>query len=286
MAMPGDLHTHSTFSDGSCKAEMLPHLAAAAGLGWLAVTDHDSIASVRYGYAHPEVNGVKLIPGLELSGYDYDRGTRVHILCYWPRDCEALQNHCRTMAQRRREAVTKSMVLLKDRCPQFREQDVLAYAADSEGALYKAYIMRAMMEYGLADRVYGAEYKNLFKKAAEGGIAYGPAYEDCRSLFRLARECGGVAVMAHPTIYHNMELAKELAEEGLLDGVEIDHPRNSPEDRAALQALAERYDLIVTGGTDFHGINHKVIQPIGTGTASDEMIARLNALAEERKKER
>ena len=79
-------------------------------------------------------------------------------------------------------------------------------------------------------------------------------------------------------------LAGELAAEGLLDGVEIDHPRNTPEDKAVLEALAARHGLIVTGGTDFHGINRKVCLPVGSGQASDEMIGRINALAAERKK--
>ena len=68
--MPGDLHTHTTFSDGSCQAELLPRLAAAAGLNALAITDHDSMAGLRFGYAHPQLEGVQLIPGMELSGYD------------------------------------------------------------------------------------------------------------------------------------------------------------------------------------------------------------------------
>lgn len=282
--MPGDLHNHTTFSDGSCKAEMLPHLAAAAGLGWVAITDHDSMAGVRYCYEHPKMYGVRLMPGLELSGYDYARGRRVHILCYWPRaDYEPLIEHCRTMTRRRREAVGRSMDLLEERCPQFRRQDALAFAADSEGQLFKSHVMRAMMEYGLAEEVYGAAYKRLFKKYEEGGIAFSPAYEDCRSLFRLARESGGVVVLAHPSVYHSLELAGELAAEGLLDGIEIDHPRNTAEDRGALEVLAARYDLIVTGGTDFHGINRKVCLPVGSGQASDGMIERINALAAERK---
>ena len=60
--MPGDLHTHTTFSDGSTPADKLPFLAACAGMTHLAISDHDSIQSVRYAYAHPVQNGVHLIP--------------------------------------------------------------------------------------------------------------------------------------------------------------------------------------------------------------------------------
>ena len=76
--MPGDLHTHSSCSDGSTPIEKLPWLAACAGLDWLAISDHDTNRSVRYAYAHPEQNGVKLIPAVELTAYDYGREHRVH----------------------------------------------------------------------------------------------------------------------------------------------------------------------------------------------------------------
>ena len=65
--MPGDLHTHTTFSDGSTPADKLPFLAACAGMTHLAISDHDSIRSVRYAYAHPVQNGVHLIPATELD---------------------------------------------------------------------------------------------------------------------------------------------------------------------------------------------------------------------------
>ena len=282
-AMPGDLHTHSMFSDGSCKAEMLPRLAKAAGLGTLAITDHDSMAGLRFGYAHLQMDGVRLLPGMELSGYDFARGRKVHILCYLPRDCEELGAHCALMAKRRHDAVWQSMQLLEQRCPQFRHEDALLYAKYSEGALFKAYVMRAMMEYGLADGVYGSVYKQLFRPVSEGGISFKFTYPDCRDLLRLGRQCGGVVVLAHPTVYKSMELAHELASEGLLDGVELDHPRNTPEDRAELARIAQEHDLIVTGGTDFHGMNRKILQPIGTGQTSDAMIERIFALAQSRK---
>ena len=88
--MPGDLHTHTTFSDGSTPADKLPFLAACAGMTHLAISDHDSIESVRYAHDHPLQNGVHLIPATELTAYDYERAHRVHLLCYWPDDCAAL----------------------------------------------------------------------------------------------------------------------------------------------------------------------------------------------------
>ena len=77
--------------------------------------------------------------------------------------------------------------------------------------------------------------------------------------------------------------ARELIAAGRLDGVEIDHPRNTPEDRAELTRLAKENGLIVTGGTDYHGINTVTPRPVGAFTTSDEMIARIGDIAKARK---
>ena len=81
-----------------------------------------------------------------------------------------------------------------------------------------------------------------------------------------------------------MPLLRELVKEGMVDGIEIDHPSNSPEDRAECITLCEQYGLIRTGGTDFHGANHKKVHPVGTCITPDDQIARIEELAHKRKK--
>ena len=69
-------------------------------------------------------------------------------------------------------------------------------------------------------------------------------------------------VFAHPTVYKSMPLLRELVAEGAIDGIEVHHPRNSPEDRAECAELCKKHDLIVTGGSDFHGANHGKPHPV------------------------
>ena len=114
--MPGDLHTHTTYSDGSTPVAKLPFLARCAGMTHLAISDHDSIQSVRYAYAHPVQDGVHLIPATELTAYDYERAHRVHLLCYWPDDCPALEDFSRMMAERRYTAMMQSSKELEEIC--------------------------------------------------------------------------------------------------------------------------------------------------------------------------
>ena len=94
---------------------------------------------------------------------------------------------------------------------------------------------------------------------------------------------GAVVVFAHPTVYKSMPLVRQLAKEGMIDGIEVEHPRNSPEDKAECAALCKQYGLIHTGGTDFHGANHKVPHPVGTCTTEEDQIARILELAHQRR---
>ena len=206
--MPGDLHTHSSCSDGSTPIEKLPWLAACAGLDWLAISDHDTNRSVRYAYAHPEQNGVKLIPAVELTAYDYGREHRVHILCYYPDDCEALARHTAVMDKRRYDAVYQSCKELEEICPQFKTEEALEFAKDS-GTLYKAHVMRVLWQYGLSDGMYNTVYRSLFGlRPVRGKILHTPVYETVDTILNLIQECRGVAVLAHPSVYHSMPLAR------------------------------------------------------------------------------
>ena len=278
--MPGDLHTHTNFSDGSSDIELLPKLAARAGLTHLAVSDHDTTLSAEYAYGHPVAQGVRMIPAVELTGFDVARGRRVHILCYWPKLTPALKEFCALMAARRNAATEKSMEELEALYPQFCREEAKAFSRHS-GVTYKTHLIRLLFEYGYTDGIYKELYRELFG-AGRGRVLHDPAYEPVQAVLELARGTGGVVVLAHPSVYSSMELAAQLAAQGAIDGVEIDHPRNTTQDKAALHELARQYGLIVTGGTDFHGMHMSKPTPLGAMTTRDEMLARIEALAQSR----
>lgn len=279
--MAGDLHSHTNFSDGSADIERLPVWAKRAGLTHLAVSDHDSLHAIRWAREHPVVDGVTLLPAAELSCHDPANGRRVHILCYCPEETPELAAFCAGIAQRRNETTHRSMAGLEAMFPLFTREGALAYGARS-GVTFKTHLMRELYDCGYADAVYGALYRKLF--GIPGGLVlYEPAYEDVYSALRMVRAACGVAVLAHPSVYQSMALAQTLSEQGLIDGVEIEHPRNSPGDKETLRALARQYGLIVTGGTDFHGMHSAHPLPLGTCTTDDANIARILALAAQRR---
>lgn len=279
--MAGDLHSHTNFSDGSADIERLPAWAARAGLTHLAVSDHDSLHAIRYAKEHPVADGVTLLPAAELSCRDPENGRRVHLLCYCPDETPELTAFCEGIALRRNETTRRSMAEIEAMFPLFSREAALRYAARS-GVTFKTHLMRELLDCGYADSIYGDLYRKLFG-VPDGLVLHEPEYEDIFRALQIVRAAHGVAVLAHPSVYQSMELARALAGRGLIDGVEIEHPRNTPEDKAALRALAERYGLIVTGGTDFHGMHSAHPLPLGTCTTDDANVARIFALAARRR---
>lgn len=279
--MQGDLHSHSTYSDGSLKAAALPKLAARAGLSWLSVSDHDSIHSVKFAYQNPECDGVRLLAATELTAFDFERRRRVHILCYWPdENCPALQQHCDLMAHRRNTVCRRSAKELEKLYPQFKTEDALALA--DGGVLFKSTIMQVLLNYGLADGIYKQTYKELFA-TGKGRVLHDPAYQTVDEVLAVIQKARGVAVMAHPSVYKSMPLVEQLVAEGRLDGLEIEHPRNTPQDKIRLYELAQQHNLIVTGGTDFHGMNVGTPRPLGSCRTALAEIEKINKLAARRK---
>ena len=161
--MPGDLHNHSTCSDGSVPIHRLPLMAARAGLDTMAISDHDTLLSAQYAYAHTGQDGVELIPAVELTGYDFERQHRVHLLCYYPDvDCPALREHCAIMKERRNACALQSAKELEQLYPQFTT-DLAWETTKASGVLFKSGLMQALELLGLTDgSIYGETYHKLF----------------------------------------------------------------------------------------------------------------------------
>ena len=189
--MAGDLHTHSTCSDGSVPIHRLPLMAARLGLSALALSDHDTTLSAQYAYDHPVQDGVRLIPAAELTGYDFERSHRVHLLTFWPDlDCPALRRHCDIMRQRRNECALQSCREIEALYPQFRAEQALEYAQDG-GVLFKSGIMQALQQLGLCDGIYTGLYHELFGWEPRGKCLHSPTYPPVREVLATARACCG-----------------------------------------------------------------------------------------------
>lgn len=277
--MIGDLHCHSKLSDGSTNLEDIVFYAKRAGLDVLSITDHDTMSGVSRTEILGKRYGLTIIPGVEISSFDESTGRRVHILCYLPHKPDRLAGLLnRTMEERRRSG--EEMIRRVTRYFPVSPEHILRYAAASN-SIYKVHIMQALLDLGYDTTVYGSLYKELFSDHG-GRCLVKTAYPKLDEVLETVKSAHGVAVFAHPSVYQSMELVNKLAPSGLINGIEVYHPRNTPEDQKELLALCKKYDLIVTGGTDFHGSYASgKSNPLGTCITDQENLQRLFSFSKE-----
>lgn len=270
--MSADLHCHSRFSDGAMEIPQLLKLARQAGLDHLAITDHETFHGYDYAAELAAGYGLKIIKGIELSARDPANGRSVHVLCYLPRDTAEIEALCE---RTRRARMKAGFVMARRLCalyPQLTLEEIFARSYDSE-CLYKPHMMQALQQKGVAEdaRYGGPLFHQLFDPGT--GSCFEPIdYPSVYEVLEIARRSGGWVVLAHPSVYRSMELAEALCREGAVDGLEIDHPRNTEADKARLRQLAAEYGLLVTGGTDFHGHAPQKDNPLGTGNTSGDQL--------------
>ncbi len=255
-----DLHIHSRVSDGSFTIEQLAAAALSRGLKAIAITDHDTLSHVD---KIPENAGLKIVPGIEISACDYEKGRRVHILGYNIKETEAVEKFVHPLLLARHENSMKQIGILKKNGFSI-DYDKL-YKADGR-YIYKQHIMEYLVNTGQAPDMFGDFYRQIFKN---GGICdFDITYLDPYEAVRTIKQAGGLAVLAHSGQQQNFSLIPKLVSEGL-DGLEINHPSNSTEDKKIIKQYAEDYGLFLTGGSDFHGIYEKGPNELG-GNLSEE----------------
>ena len=271
-----DLHCHTTMSDGSLGIEDVILQAKRMNIDFLSITDHDTLSSFSRAKILGERYGVKMIQGVEMSAWDKERNRKVHIICYVPKKPDRLEGLCLKSCEIRKSC-SKEMIEKVMQLYPITPESVLKHCTGSK-SIYKSHIMRALIEYGYALEFYGELDKKLF--SVDSGICLVEReYPDVRFVLELIHSARGVAVMAHPALYDSMELLAELAEEKKLDGVEVYHYSADDNQKKEMLDIAEKYDLIVTGGSDFHGLYNAVPTHLGSNTTSKENLDRIIKLS-------
>lgn len=274
--MLADLHTHTNASDANLSRGQLLEIARARCLDYIAITDHDTMINS----FQTAADGVSVVVGVELSSFDSETGRMVHILCYLPKDREALEAHFSAIHAERVRTGEEMLRRAHERFAVVTRENVAKYTATS-GVVHRQDIMNVLREFGYANEMFGALYEELFNRKT-GPFHVPFKYPETDAVLRLARAARGVAVMAHPGVYDAMPAARRHAASGLLDGLEVDHPRNKTADRTELKALCDEYGLICTGGSDYHGANsHGHVLP-GDGLTDEKNLTRLLDAASKR----
>ncbi len=269
-----DLHAHTLASDGSDRPEELVAAAAAAGVGTLAVTDHDTVAAVAEARAAGERLGVEVLAGCEVTATVGDRV--VHVLLYGEGLLEPGLADAVELCRRGRDDRNRAIGERLGRLTGVGHADAVEVARDS--VLSRAHFARALVARGAVADVAEAFDRYL----SSGRPAYVPAPSvSVTDAVAIAAKAGGVAVLAHPGRLAAGERDRVLAEaiEAGIDGLEVWHSQHDDELRRSLAGLAERRGLLATGGSDYHG-RHKPDVRVGSGTGGnvdvpDERLAAL-----------
>lgn len=272
MSIGIDLHAHTTASDGSLTPTELVRKAAGLGLAALAVTDHDTIAGLSEALGAAADVGLDVVPGVELSVED--DGGRFHLLGLLidPQNetlLHTLEEIRRSRAARNAQMAEKMAALGLP----VTMDDVRTEAGEDAQVIARPHFAQALIKKGVVGSVAEAFEKYL----STGKPLYMPKQVlTPKDAIALLHGAGGLAVMAHPGLVPlgDEALAQRvaaLAAEDGMDGIEAYYSQHSAEQTERFLALAQRLNLIVTGGSDFHG-TPKPHVPLGVvyeGQAAD-----------------
>ncbi len=270
--MKADLHCHTKLSDGTLGIDDIIILAKNSGVTTLAITDHDCLAGTVRATIIGERHGITVIPAVEFSATDSKRGAKAHILCYLPDKPERLEGLCKSNSEKRKRAARIMVAKVAGKFPITPE--LIMKCATGSTNIYKQHIMQALMECGYTTTIFGDLYNRLFTKESRMNVLMGATYPEPAEIIEAIHEAGGIAVLAHPGFYDNFELLEELIPIGL-DGVEVWHPENTAEQQEMLIAIAKKHDLLMTGGSDFHGAYNAYPVKLGEYGPDETNVAQL-----------
>ena len=245
-----DLHMHSRCSDGSDSAEELMEKAASRHLHLVSLTDHDTVEGIERAGVSALRLGLKFIPGIEISAFDYRSKVKAHILGYgFSTQALSIRRLCGPILAARHANTLRQIRILKEAGYDISVDDVRNEAGEST-VLYKQHIMSVLITKGYTDTIYSSLYRTLFKG---DGIAAGDIhYVDVIDAVRAITNDGGLAVLAHPGQQNTYHLIRPLARIGL-GGVELKHPDHSAHLEKRILEETRGLDLVYTGGSDYHG---------------------------------
>lgn len=272
-----DLHSHSSWSDGTTGVAELFAQAGTAGLDVLALTDHDTVAGWPELPRAVTASGVAAVPGIEVSSEHESRSVHLLALLVDPAPGSELAAEMAEARSSRVERAQRMVDLLSADHPVSWDA-VTAQVAGETTVIGRPHIADALVAAGVVpDR--SAAFTELLSPS---GPYYVPYYAPSPlAAVRAIREAGGVSIVAHPgSVTRDDDLPLDLLERMVqagLDGIEVDHREHDEAESARLREFARRHDLLITGGSDYHGTGKP--NALGEHLTSPEMLKQIAARA-------
>ncbi|HIE03747.1 MAG TPA: PHP domain-containing protein [Candidatus Latescibacteria bacterium] len=259
-----DLHIHTSCSDGTFPPEEVVRMAVEAGLEVIAITDHDTVDGVKRALDEGKGAGIEVIPGVELS--TRAGPSDIHILGYYVEvDSPPFKELMEKLRKERFKRAKKIVEKLNGLGVGLSFETVLEVAGE-------ATIGRPHIADALVREAWVESYDEAFRRyIGYDGPAYLPKYEiSPEEGIKVIKQAGGIPVFGHPGTARRDELIPRMVRAGLM-GIEIFHPLHPPEACRYYKDLAEKYGLICTGGSDFHGSDRRMA-PLGSQRVPYEIL--------------
>ena len=271
--MSADLHIHTTFSDGSYKPEEIVDLAEKNNFKTIAISDHDTLDGINPALEYASNKDIEVIPAIEFS--TFEEKAEIHILGYFiDHEDDYLRKKVKKIFDSRKIRAQKMVELLNKQNIDITYNEVKNMAGDD-------YIGRPHIAKLMVKRGYINEMKDAFtdQYIGNGGKAYVEKYKlSPVEAIDLILNTGGIPVLAHPVFINHGEPMdkqdiKKLKDTGLL-GLEVYHSKHNEKTIGYYKNIAQELNLLITGGSDFHGENSPGVN-LGDIRLSDDHIDKL-----------
>lgn len=244
-----DLHIHTNHSDGVCEIKEVLEKAAHSGIKTVAITDHDTLNHYDEIYQHAERLQLNIVKGVEMSCYDFAVNKKVHIVALWlPQQTPHIEKQCAQTLQCRDNYHRELITELNQKGYDITYQDAKRYA--KYNIVFKMNIFQALHE-KYPQEMTKERYKSLFasqtSRETDLKMGYIPVALGIESILA----DGGVPILAHPCVYNNYDEIGQYVALGL-QGIEIHHSKMQAADFLLTQFYADKYQLLKSGGSDFH----------------------------------
>ncbi len=243
-----DLHVHTRLSDGTFSPEEVVERAKSVGLSCIAITDHDCVDGIEPASKAGRKLGVEIIPGIEMTAQEKDK--EVHLIGFYPdiKD-KTFLNKLKVICQARVDRIYKMIKLLKKYNVNIDPRDV--FNLSGPGSVGRLHLAAVLENDGYASSIQEAFSRFIGDKRP----CYVGHYEmSVKDAIAELKRVGAVVVFAHPHLMGGEGLIKKFMKYGL-DGIEIFHSEHSKSVSRRYAQIAKENGLIVTGGSDCHGLN-------------------------------
>lgn len=262
-----DLHIHTTYSDGTMTPEEVVDEAIRLGVSTIAITDHDTTDGVTVAYCYGKGKNIHIIPGIEFSSYLSP--SEIHILGYF---IDVNNNLLQKVIRQSRDDRIKRIYAMVEKLRKLQvdidPQEILTLAG--KGSPGRMHVAETIWKHGYCDTII----ESFSKYIGDNKPAYVPKKTlTPQQAIELIRDAGGVPVLAHPGLTQRDNVIEDLVKYGL-QGIEVYYPSYTPQAVEKYLKIAKKYNLAVTGGSDFHG-ERKIDSPIAKVLVPGDLVLKL-----------